>query len=57
MDVIPKIGLGLVVVLLFGVVSNNDFDDALQSEQQYRLRVCDGAHSDYLEIGVQCDER
>ena len=54
MKLIPKIGLGFLIVLLFGFVSDNDFDDALQSEKQYRLRVCDGAHSDYLELGVQC---
>jgi len=44
----------VLVILGFGYAGNADFDDALAEEQRYIERVCDGAHSDYLSLGVTC---
>jgi hypothetical protein len=46
----------LLVILACGYAGNADFDDALAEEQRYIERVCDGAHSDYLSLGVTCAE-
>lgn len=44
----------MLVILAFGYAGNADFDDAIAEEQRYIERVCDGAHSDYLSLGVTC---
>lgn len=44
----------VLVILAFGYAGNADFDDALAEEQRYIERVCDGAHSDYLELNRPC---
>jgi len=44
----------LLIVLAFGYIGESDYQDALASEQRYIERVCDGAHSDYLSLGVTC---
>ena len=46
----------LLIILLFGYIGEADYQDALASEQRYIERVCDGAHSDYLSLGVTCAE-
>ncbi len=44
----------VLVILGFGYAGNADFDDAMAEEQRYIERVCDGTHSDYLELNRPC---
>ncbi len=46
----------VLVILALGYAGNADFDDAIAEEQRYIERVCNGAHSDYLSLGVNCAE-
>ena len=55
MVTIKKIAFVLFVLLLFGIAGENDYQAALESEQRYKQRVCDGLHNDYMAIGVDCD--
>ena len=45
----------LLMILLFGYIGEADYQDALASEQRYVERVCDGTHSDYLELKRPCE--
>lgn len=44
----------LLIVLAFGYIGESDYQDALASEQRYIERVCEGSHSDYLELNRPC---
>ena len=44
----------LLMILLFGYIGEADYQDALASEQRYIERVCDGSHSDYLNLQRPC---
>lgn len=50
-----KIAAGALFFFALGTAGNMDYADAKASEQDYKSRVCDGAHSDYLNLGVRCD--
>lgn len=43
-----------LVILAFGYAGDADFDDALAEEKRYIERVCDGTHSDYLNLQRDC---
>lgn len=44
----------LLIVLAFGYIGESDYQDALASEKRYIERVCDGTHSDYLDLKRDC---
>lgn len=44
----------LLIILFFVYIGEADYQDALASEQRYVERVCDGAHSDYLNLKRSC---
>ena len=44
----------VLVILAFGYAGNADFEDDLAEEREYVERVCEGTHSDYLSLGVDC---
>lgn len=45
----------LAVVVLFGIVGQMDYDDAVQQSNVYTQNVCDGTHPDYKQLGVTCE--
>jgi len=46
--------LAVLVLVMWSVVSNNDFENELQQESIYIEGVCDGVHGDYLDLKPSC---
>ena len=46
--------LALLLVVLISCVSEQDYQDALHEQAMYIERVCDGVHTNYLNLEVSC---
>ena len=58
MDINYKAIAGFIAFfILWGVASDADYEDALRSQKMNVERICvHKLHSDYLELGVRCDD-
>lgn len=50
------VGLTIIILILaFGFTGSGDFEVAKQSEADYIERVCNGIHTNYLELDFTCE--
>ena len=46
--------LALLVIAGFLVAGQNDYENEVMEEQDYIERVCDGVHTNYLNLELTC---
>ena len=56
MSVVKSAALAALVFVLLGIAGEQDYQDALASQDAYCARVADKAHTDYLDLGDVCDD-
>jgi hypothetical protein len=46
--------LALLLIVGFFAAGENDYENEVMEEQQYIERVCDGVHTNYLNLELTC---
>ena len=55
--IITRLSAFALLLAVWGIASEADYQDALASEADYCARLVDGDHTDYLNIGEVCNDR